>query len=115
MALDERRIESSRVPYVPIVVVMSRDASEFRFEAVVDTGYTGFVVVPRGSFSGGTAYQLRLQLADGSQLLAPVFQGSVRIGDTVLDDIAVTELGDEAIIGMRVIDYFTLTIDHGRT
>ncbi len=82
----------------------------------MDTGYTGFVVVPHGSFAADTApaHWLRLQLADGSTVVAPAYRGERRIGTHRVADIAITELGDEAIIGMQVVGRFRLTIDHGR-
>jgi hypothetical protein len=43
------------------------------------------------------------------------YRGILRIGSTTIADIPITELGDEAIIGMQVMASFTLTIDHGRT
>ena len=51
MAVNDRRVESTRVPYAPITVMDFRGTQELLFEALVDTGYTAFVVVPRG---GGT-------------------------------------------------------------
>jgi len=117
MAVDDQRVESARVPYAPLTVAASHATRELDFEALVDTGYTGFVVVPRGSFTNGGAptHRLRLQLADGSIVFAPAYWGSLRIGTTTVPDIAITEMGDEAIIGMQVLGHFTLTIDHGRT
>lgn len=115
--MNPQRVESRRVLYAPITVRAALAARELEFEALVDPGYTGYVVVPRGSFTTGEAlrHRLRLQLADGSTVLAPAYLGVLRIGNTTLADIAITELGDEAIMGMQVMNHFTLTIDHGRT
>ncbi|HLZ71516.1 MAG TPA: hypothetical protein VKV26_16560 [Dehalococcoidia bacterium] len=116
MALNARGVESTRVPYVPISVRANHSAHELGVEALVDTGYTGFVVVPQGSFPNDAAprHRLRLQLADGSTVLAPAYRGVLRIGAYTLTDIAITDLGDETIIGMQVVGHFTLTIDHAR-
>jgi predicted aspartyl protease len=75
------------------------------------------VVVPSGSLAADkplTEY-LTLRLADGSTVSAPTYRGELRIGNTRLAPIVITELGDEAIIGLRVLNEFTLTIDHGHT
>lgn len=110
------RVESTHVPYISVSVRAYHAPRELAVEALVDTGYTGFVVVPHGSFTADTppAHRLRLQLADGSTVVAPAYRGELRIGAHTLADIAITELGDEAIIGMQVVGRFTLTIDHGR-
>ena len=117
MAVGDGRVESTHVLHTPIVVHPAHAARELPFEALVDTGYTGLVVVPRGSFTDGAEprHRLRLQLADSSVVVAPAYLGAVRIGGTTLLDVAITELGGEAIIGMQVLNHFTLTIDHGRT
>jgi predicted aspartyl protease len=114
--VNGERVESTHVPYTSVSVRAYHSPRELAVEALVDTGYTGFVVVPLSSFAAATApaYRLRLQLADGSTVLAPAYRGELRIGTHTVADIAITELGDEAIIGMQVVGQFTLTIDHGR-
>ncbi len=116
MAVNDQRVQSTRVPYAPIAVTADHAATELAFEALVDTGYTGYVVVPQGSFTNGAVleHRLRLRLADGSTIVAPAYRGTLRIGAATLRPVAITEMGDEAIIGMQVVSRFTLTIDHGR-
>jgi len=117
VAVNGQRVQSSRVPYAPITVGADHAARELEFEALVDTGYTGYVVVPQGSFTNGAVpeHHLRLRLADGSTVFAPAYRGVLRLGATTLRPVAITEMGDEAIIGMQVVSRFTLTIDHGHT
>lgn len=82
-------------------------------EAVIDTGYTGFLVV-----SSALAQQLGLLLASANQ--ARLADGSIRVFDTYsaevewdgqLRPIPVSTLGDEALIGMRLLDGYRLTVD----
>jgi predicted aspartyl protease len=116
MAVNDQRVQSNRVPYAPIAVAADHAAGELAFEALVDTGYTGHVVVPRGSFMNGATpeHRLRLRLADGSTIVARAYRGVLRVGATTLRPVAITEMGDEAIIGMQVVSRFILTIEHGR-
>jgi predicted aspartyl protease len=115
--MNRPRVESNHVPYVPITVHSTISAQSDGFEALVDTGYTGSVVVPVGAFSSNVPGRHRrfLRLADGSTVAANAYPGEVRIGATTPIQVAITELGGEAIIGMQVLDLFRLTIDHGRT
>jgi predicted aspartyl protease len=116
MAIDDSVVRSEHVPYLPITVLLERSTRELAFEALVDTGYTGFVVIPMGSVASNAApHHLRLRLADGSSVIAPVYRGRLRIGRNTLEPVAVTELGDAAIVGMQVINRCTLVINHGES
>lgn len=112
------RVVSARVPYVPIVVStrLSR-RSLATTEALIDTGFDGHVVVPSGTFTnaGSPHRYLSWTLADGSSITAPAYRGELEIGTTRLAPVVISELGDEPIIGLRVLQAFTLTLDHGRT
>jgi len=118
MAVTSPRVTSTHIPFVPITVSSGSPASiVFEAEALLDTGFDGYVVVPRGTFTNGhpPRQYLRWTLAGGSTITAPAYYGSVIVGSTELPEVVITELGAEAIIGMQVVSRFTLTIDHGRT
>jgi predicted aspartyl protease len=97
------------------VVITVAPYPSIETEALVDTGYTGFVVVPVGSLPTADApHRVTLRLADGTPLTAPAYRGELVIGATCLASVLVTALGDSTIIGLQVLRSFTLTLDHGR-
>jgi hypothetical protein len=58
-------------------------------------------------------------MADGSEVLAPIFLGTIRFPELAEDiaqmvGITVTVLGDVALIGLSILRRFTLTLDHGK-
>jgi hypothetical protein len=58
-------------------------------------------------------------MADGSEVLAPIFLGSIRfpqLNEDVAEmvGVTVTVLGDQALVGPSVLRRFTLTLDHGK-
>lgn len=112
--MNSRRIVSRRVPYLPVTVILDPSLS-IEDDALVDTGYTGFVVVPGGSFTNSrpATHRAALRLADGSPVTAPAYLGELAIGATRLAPVLITELGDATIIGLQALQFFTLTLDHG--
>jgi hypothetical protein len=58
-------------------------------------------------------------MADGSEVMAPIFLGSIRFPE-LEDDVAemvgvtVTVLGDQALIGQSILRHYILTLDHGK-
>jgi hypothetical protein len=58
-------------------------------------------------------------MADGSEVLAPIFLGTIRFPELAEDraemvGVTITVLGDQALIGQSVLKHFTLTLDHGK-
>jgi hypothetical protein len=58
-------------------------------------------------------------MADGSEVLAPIFLGTIRfpeLDEDVAEMVGVTisVLGDLALIGQSILRRFSLTLDHGR-
>jgi hypothetical protein len=58
-------------------------------------------------------------MADGSEVMAPIFLGTIRFPDLndaagVMVGVTVTVLGDQLLIGQSVLKRFTLTLDHGK-
>lgn len=115
MAMNSARVVSGRFPYVPITLdVQGRIAT---VEALLDTGFDGHVVVPPALVTDGQAPDGHLDwfLADGSQVVAPYFLGTLAIGAIGPFPVLVTVLGDEALVGQQVAIHLTITLDHGRS
>ena len=109
---------SSHFPYLPIhltVRITQTTIVEQELEALLDTGFDGDVVVPANFHSNGhppEAY-VTWALADGSEVVAPIFPGTLSFEGFPLIPVAVTALGNEPLIGRRAITGVMLTLDHG--
>ena len=109
-----RRVESPRYPYLPIR--LSAGGAEHVFEALLDTGLDGDVVVPEGMIpasaevGGTTTYQL----GDGTLVRAPWYTGTLRIGELAAVRVAVAVLGPEYIVGRGVAARYAVLLDRGR-
>lgn len=103
--MNERRVVSTRIPYLPVRITISELTLALDVEALVDTGFNAEVVLPEAAVSGGAATLLYsdVRLADGSRLTLPSYLGSIRIGERTPDPVLVILMGDEAIIGLQVI------------
>lgn len=105
---------SSRFPYLKLTIkVLSRN---LKVEALVDTGFSGEVVLPSEMIMNGQPPKgySRWTLADGSTKLAPNFLGTVRIGKFKPIDVSIAVLGDEPLIGRGLTDRFKVIFDHGK-
>lgn len=79
------------------------------------TGFDGSVAVPPRLLTSREPpddYQ-SWTLADGSNVAAPFYFGTVHLGDVGAFPTAITALGDEPIVGRQVTDRFRLILDHG--
>ena len=78
MAVSEELI-SARFPYVPVRWQAGR--LTHHAEAILDTGFDGRIAVPPEFFEEQAAdsYQ-RWTLADGRQVQAPIYRGTVQLG-----------------------------------
>ena len=108
-------VRSSRFPYVPVHLEVRQRVVDA--DALLDTGFDGHVAVPARLLRNGQAQRpdgyMRWTLADGSVVSAPVYAGRISVGRMGPYPAAVTVLGDEVIIGVRVAARFTITLDHG--
>ena len=113
MAVNPPRLVSSHFPY--LAIQFSVGLSTRQADALVDTGFDGDLVLPPGSIPGNLAPASHLlwALADDSEVLAPAYLGTVRLGDLGTYAVVITVLGDEAIIGRSLTNRFRLTFDHG--
>lgn len=106
------RVVSERYPY--LLVELRVGDQVMTVDALVDTGLDGDMIVPEQTpfEQPSDSYRSRT-FADGSGVDAPVYYGTLRIGefDHVPADIA--RLGRETIIGRGVIDRYLVTFDHG--
>jgi predicted aspartyl protease len=119
-----RKLTSSKYPYLPLTIhvrVSSRKNIDLHTQALIDTGFSGDIVVPvTEELKQPTpdAY-VTWSMADGSEVLAPIFLGRIRFPELDEDvaemvGVTVTVLGDQALIGQSVLRRFTLTLDHGK-
>jgi predicted aspartyl protease len=119
-----KRLTSAKYPYLPLTIRVRASKSkqiELDTQALIDTGFSGDIVVP-------TIGELKQHppdayatwtMADGSEVLAPLFLGTIRFPELDEDmaemvGVTVTMLGDQALIGQSVLRRFTITLDHGK-
>jgi predicted aspartyl protease len=109
-----RRLVSQRFPYFPIRVDLGRHVGDF--EALLDTGFDGEVVIPESFAHGlGRPDQFRrFLLADGSESYGRVYRGTVTIGPFDSFPVEMVALGDECLVGARLASRFLITLDHGQ-
>lgn len=86
------------------------------FEALVDTGFDGYVAVPLSVIPADSEpdFLIPWTLADGSEVETPTYLGHVQLGDAPPSPVLVTVLGDEAIVGQAVVRRYRLILDHGQ-
>ena len=85
--------------------------------ALIDTGFSGYLAVPERFYHddlGLPDSRVEWQLADGSTVEAPIYFGIVEIVGLPAVRAAITVLGDEYVLGRRVLDQFRVTLDHGQ-
>ena len=88
--------------------------------AVIDTGYEGFVCIPNPVFEQLELDQLqyekrRIALADGKVMITTGFRASVRIPhlSTMFDGYVETFPGlDEIVVGVEALSRMKLTLDY---
>lgn len=107
------RLIAIRFPYLPLTLVVR--GRMMMVEALLDTGFNGYVIVPPGLVRDDQPpdLQQRWSLADGSPVETAAYLGPVRLEDLGTFDAPITVFGDEALVGRRLIDRFTIILDHG--
>ena len=109
------QVVSTAYPFVSIRV----DIRGHRYQglALLDTGFTWELVVPRDLLSEETGLpeeHADWELADGRVVDAPVYLGSLEIvGLPPITSVAVIALGTEYVLGRGVLDRFEVVFDHG--
>lgn len=84
--------------------------------ALIDTGFDGYLVVPRQlvSLLREPFYRRRMVTASSEVVVAPAFPVAIELADVPgrFDAMAVA-LGDEYLVGLLSINRIRLTLDHG--
>ncbi len=85
--------------------------------ALLDTGFTGHLAIPaswQARLGTPDAYS-QWTLADGSVFYAPLYLGRVEIvGLSPIPAANIVVVGDEYILGRRILDRYEITLDHGQ-
>jgi clan AA aspartic protease len=109
MATLHGSLDSSRSPLVTIAVSAPSGPSHF-VDALVDTGFTGFVQLPeRRAQELGLALQAvsEAQYADGRTGTIPLAWAKVTLGPEVREGFAHIQRGsDEVIVGVELLRVF---------
>jgi clan AA aspartic protease len=118
------KLTSNKYPFLPLTIhvrVSNRKKLDIHTQVLIDTGFSGDIVIPATEELkqySPDAYAT-WTMADGSEVMAPIFLGTVRFPELNADvaeivGVTVTVLGDAALIGQSVLRRFRLTLDHGR-
>lgn len=116
MAQDQLFSSSGPYPYLTICV----EIRGVRFEglALLDTGYTGELVIPSSALAEGIGDPVdvtNIQVADNRIVNSPTYLGQLGIpGLAEIPGVVVNALGDEYILGLGILDLFEVTFDHGQ-
>ncbi len=110
------QVVSTVYPYLSIIVEIQGQREEVL--ALIDTGYTGDLVVPATWQSRGLGLpdaRSTVEVGDGRIVYPPVYLGILEIiGFDPIPEVAITLLSDEYILGQRILDRFEITLDHGQ-
>ena len=119
-----KKLTSRRFPFLPLSIrvrVTKGKLLELDTQALIDTGFSGDIVVPatKELLQSTPGAYATWTMADGSEVLAPIFLGTIRFPELEEDaaemvGVTITVLGDQALIGQSVLKHFTLTLDHGK-
>ena len=115
MAQDQI-ISTERYPYLRILA----EVRGVRFEhlALLDTGYTGELIIPESALQGGIgipADHTDIEVGDNRVVNSPIYLGSLEIiGFPLIPGVVVNVIGDEYIIGLGILDLFSVTFDYGQ-
>ena len=111
--MNPSQIISARFPYLPVMVAAGE--SIVTFDALVDSGFDGDIMVPEGMDVDLHAFidYSRWTLIDGSRVRAPNYLASVQIGTFDPVPAALTTFGREPLIGRRLLTLYRVILDHG--
>ena len=108
------RVTSEEYPYLQIRFGVQAHSDEG--SALIDTGFTGHLVIPatwEARLGRPDGYS-RWTLADGTSVHAPIYLGSVEILGLTPTIATIVVMGDEYILGRRILDRYEITLDHGQ-
>ena len=108
-------VTSGAFPFLEIRVSIRE--WETKSLALVDTGFSGDLVIPEGVLDKdvGQPDHMRLyRMADGRTARSDIFLGEVEIaGLAPMSDIAIGVLGNKYIIGLGIIERYVVTLMRG--
>jgi predicted aspartyl protease len=107
------KLTSSKYPFLPLTIhvrVTKRKSIDINTQVLIDTGFSGDIVVPATDELKQfppDAYAT-WTMADGSEVMAPIFLGTIRFPQLDADvaevvGVTVTVLGDAALIGQSIL------------
>ena len=114
----EKSFTSGHFPYLPITVLINKHLQTF--EALLDTGFDGDIVIPEDCVPKGQTPDsyFHLTLADPTAtVLAPSYLGKVEVanlGDSGASAAIICALGTVAIIGRNLARKFHISLEYGR-
>jgi predicted aspartyl protease len=109
-------VTSTDYPYLRIRFTIRGQQSD-EVLALLDTGFTGHLVIPPTTFSGAPGLpdtRIDWQLGDGSVVDSPLDLGTVEIIGFPPLPAAIAILGNEHVLGLGILDRFRVTFDHGQ-
>ena len=108
-------VASDDFPYLSIRVAV-RDW-EVHQQALIDTGFTGDLVVPEGSLPqdiGNPDHVRVYRVADDRFTRAPMFTGELEVmGLPPIRHVTIAELGSRYLIGLGIIERYVVTLERG--
>jgi predicted aspartyl protease len=105
------------VPYPSLRIQYLIEGLQGEAFALVDTGFDGYLAVPESLLPQlpQPAYVHRVRTASGQVVGVPAYVGTVELGDQPgpIQAVAIV-LGDEYLVGLRTVNHFKITFDHGQ-
>ena len=99
-------------PIVPITLIFRKKPKHF--QAVLDTGFNGYLSVPQSITHGSGWYFAgyeEYEIATGDRVSERVYLGSIIFGRQRLTTHVVTSHAQDILIGTRLLSTKALTID----
>jgi predicted aspartyl protease len=114
MATVIRRLVSSNYPYIPITIAIG--PVSLTVEALLDTGFDGSVIAPVSLIDPAIERDATQAwtFVDGSTMEAPSYAGIVTAEQLGSFPTLIVAVGDEVLIGRRLLDNFRVILDFGR-
>ena len=114
--MDERSVISNEFPYIPIRTLLN--GRETEAEALLDTGFSGEVIIPEDAVPDGIgppAYFVTYRVADNRIVSSPVFYGDIEIpGLPPIHDVAIGVLANRYIVGVGVMELYRIILERGK-